>query len=143
MLLTKNFFVFFNTITWLPTSYLGIFIIYFFIEVNICFGFYINRLHFNSSMICIVVFFNYVTQFINIHIFWYWRHIFVTNSLFNKAVINLLVRTYFPSYVLNAFLYYYFVVMISMICYKISCLYQHIFCLVYVQIHLKFSRKRQ
>ena len=33
--------------------------------------------------------------------------------------------------------------LISMICYKICCLYQPIFCLVCFQIHLEFSEKRQ
>ena len=48
-----------------------IFIITFFNRVNICIIFNFNRLHFNCSLIYIVVFIYYIIQFINIHIFWY------------------------------------------------------------------------
>ena len=36
-----------------------------------------QRASFNSPMICIAVFFSYVTQFIMIHFFRYWSHIFL------------------------------------------------------------------
>ena len=46
-----------------------IFLIIFFIKVNICARLYINRLYFDCAMICIVVFINYISYFINIHNF--------------------------------------------------------------------------
>ena len=44
----------------------------------------------------------------------------------------------FLHYVLNAFLYHYLVTMISLIYWKMCCLYLPRFCLAYVQIHLIF-----
>ena len=44
----------------------------FYTKVNISVWLYINRLDFNGSMICIIVFVNYFSWIINVHIFWYW-----------------------------------------------------------------------
>ena len=54
-----------------------IFIIIFYIRANVRVWLYINRLHFNCSIIGIIVFINYIRLFINMHTFWYWTHKFV------------------------------------------------------------------
>ena len=66
----KNVFIFLYSLIITKFKF-RIFIIISIIKVKRCFWFCIKRFHFNSSMICIVLFFNYVTQFINIEIFWY------------------------------------------------------------------------
>ena len=65
----KNVFIFWysNHIT---NFKFRIFIINSFTRVNICDCFYINSFYFNCTMLCIIIFLNYVIEFINIHIFW-------------------------------------------------------------------------
>ena len=58
----------------------------------------INNLHVNRLVICIVVYFNYVTQFINTHNFWYWNHVFLefifrgSNKSFNNNRFSFIMR---------------------------------------------------
>ena len=54
-----------------------IFIIILFIRVNVCAWFYINGFHLNCAMICSITFINYIIEFININIFWYWSHLLI------------------------------------------------------------------
>ena len=103
---------------------------------------FINRSHFISFMICIAVFLNYITQFINLHICDSGEVIYLL-TLFFKVLINLSGTADFLHYALNTFLYFYFIIMISIIWYKAGCFYQPIFCLVCIQIHLEFSEKFQ
>ena len=53
------------------------FFLIFIAKFNIYVWFYMNRLHFGSVVICIVVFINYVSSVINVHIFWCRSHLFV------------------------------------------------------------------
>ena len=62
-----------------------IFIINFFTTVNICVSFYINRFHFNCTILCIVVFINYIILLINIHVFWNWSNVFI-NFIFKGSI---------------------------------------------------------
>ena len=48
-----------------------IFLIILFMKINVCARLYINKLHFDCAMICIVSFINYIIKFIETQIFWY------------------------------------------------------------------------
>ena len=118
---------------------------YFFIKVNICFWLYIYRIHFNSS-ICIVVFFNYVIQSINTHIFsilmpYINTLMYISRFYFFGVLINLLPTTDFPS-IMSWIILSFLLTKTSVICYKICYLYQPVFSLACIQIHLKFSENR-
>ena len=83
----KNVFNF-DILLWSPTLNLGS--SFSFSLLKSIYVLYISRLHFNCAMICIVVFIKYVSYFINIHIVWYWGHIFIDSVLsgFNKSSSN-------------------------------------------------------
>ena len=51
------------------TNFKYMIFINFFSRVTKHVSFYISRFHFNCSMVCIVVFINYVIQFFNLYIF--------------------------------------------------------------------------
>ena len=57
--LCKNIFIFLYSIS-ITNFKFRIFIINFYTRVNICASFHINRFNFNCTMICIVVFINYI-----------------------------------------------------------------------------------
>ena len=64
----KNIFVFSYSYMIINLN-LRIFLITFFIKVNICIILDINKPRFYCTIICLAVFFNYFIYFINIHIF--------------------------------------------------------------------------
>ena len=66
----KNAFIFWYT-HMVTNLKFRIFIIIFYTKVSICAWLYINSLDFKCSMICIIVFINYISLLINIHIFLY------------------------------------------------------------------------
>ena len=53
------------------------FIVICYTKVNIFALIYLSRLHFDCSIISIILFVKYINYFINIYILWYWSHIFV------------------------------------------------------------------
>ena len=115
-----------------------IFIFIFFIKVNICASFYIGRLHFNGSMICMILFINYVIYFINIHFFD--NELMYLSILFFKVLINLSPITDTPSLCVE-YVSIFPADMISLIYFKIRYLYLTIFCLACYLIHLNFFEK--
>ena len=70
----KNVFIFWYSYVITNLKFRNFFII-FYTKINICAWLYINRLHFNGSMICTVLFTYYIIKFISLHILGYWSKI--------------------------------------------------------------------
>ena len=87
-----------------------------------------------------VVFINFLIYFIDIHIFWYWNHVFISFILqgSNKSFSNNKFSFVLP-YKLNAFLLHFFLVLISLICWKIRCFYLPTFCLTVCYYYVTYE----
>ena len=112
--------------------------------------FCINRLHFNCSMIFIVVFSKYIIYFmyifytfliylLKIHIFANWSHVFGNFILYGSNKSFSSNRFFFIMQWIH-FSVIFFLTMILLIYYKICCLYLPIILLVWVLIHRHFLK---
>ena len=117
-----------------------IFIINFFIKVNIHVGIYISRLHFSCSMTM------YCCIYQLFHLIYQYTHFSDTEVMYLlilslKVLINLSKQQIFLHYSLNTFICHYTAKMISLIYFKIQILYLTICCFGCWLDYFNFSEK--